>query len=116
MSKKQAETLLLYVSSDDYVKKYRSRLKDQFERMINQICKKLRSALHPAFDATEGDLAAIQGKKGEGRLFKDFPQFEQECESVAAKIRKQELEVEELAAEARKMAKEQYGYNGTAEM
>jgi hypothetical protein len=84
--------------------------------MINQICKKLRSALHPAFDATEGDLAAIQGKKGEGRLFIDFPKFEQECERIASKIEKQEVEVEELAAEARKMAKEQYGYDGTAEM
>jgi hypothetical protein len=77
---------------------------------------KIRKELHAAFDNTESDLIAIQGRSGETRLFKAFPEYEQECASVIYKVRKQAEELDELAAEARKMAKEQYGYCGPAEM
>ncbi|KAJ9498247.1 hypothetical protein H2202_006398 [Exophiala xenobiotica] len=115
VAKKQARTLLRRVSSNGFVEDYQSRLTKQFELIIENISQKLRSQVHSALMATKGDLTAIRRKDGPERLFKEFPHFRRECERIAAKIKKQEVEVEELAAEARNMAKEQYGYDGNAE-
>ncbi|KAK5275833.1 hypothetical protein LTR40_012421 [Exophiala xenobiotica] len=109
-------TLLDRVSSEKFVKDYRSRLTVQFKWTMRIVTAKIRKELHAAFDKTESDLIAIQGRSGETRLFKAFPEYEQECASVTYKVRKQAEELDELAAEARKMAQEQYGYYGPAEM
>ncbi|EXJ65556.1 hypothetical protein A1O7_01897 [Cladophialophora yegresii CBS 114405] len=107
-SKKRHRMLQDRVSSDDFVDDFRSRLFEEFREIIKKVSGRIDTALKATIEAVESDLDAVRPRKGKEKLFKTFPEYGADCERMLSKAHTQMEEINELAAQARSMAKEQY--------
>ncbi|ETI26685.1 hypothetical protein G647_10345 [Cladophialophora carrionii CBS 160.54] len=107
-TKKRHGILQQRVSREDFVHDFRSRLFEEFREIINRASGSIKTALRATVEAIESDLDAIRPKDGKERLFKTFPDYGADCERMLSKAHSQMEEINELAAKARAMAKEQY--------
>ncbi|OCT46078.1 hypothetical protein CLCR_00381 [Cladophialophora carrionii] len=107
-TKKRHGILQHRVSREDFVHDSRSRLFEEFREIINRVSGSIKTALRATVEAIEADLDTIRPKDGKERLFKTFPEYGADCVRMLSKAHTQMEEINELAAKARAMAKEQY--------